>query len=442
MESTQPWLCESVAELGSSEVSSSLSSGGLPGGPGSPPVRVVVTGLGMVSAAGTGVASAWSLVQGGKTGLRRVELFDSEPYGGALAGEAAHLPREPGIDRSLQLLLLAADELISDAAWENGQADPDTGVVLGTSQGAIEDARGIHREFLESPYPESGSPEQDLFAHYRPGYGAELLAEHIGARGPRATMGMVCVSSSVSIIHAVDLLRRGAATRMVAGGFESFSQFVFTGFYCIGALASGALRPFDDARDGTVLGEGAVLLALETLDSALERGASIYAEVVGGGYTADAFHMTAPDPEGRGLERATRMALQEARMGPGDIDYICAHGTGTVFNDGMECKAFARIFAELAAEGRMPPISSLKSVFGHTLGAAGALDALISVLALRDGVLPPTVAQDAPIADWDFVIGAGRKTEARLEVALSTNSAFGGNNSALVLRSLPDGVSA
>jgi len=404
-------------------------------------VRVVVTGLGMVSAAGTGASTAWSLVQEGRTGLRPVQLFDSEPYGGALAGEALHLDRIPGTDRSLQLLSLAADELLDDAGWDVSEADPELGVVLGTSQGAIEDARGIHRDFSRQPYPDSNGGSQDIFERYRPGYGTECLAQRIGAEGPQATVGMVCVSSSVSIIHAVDLLRRGAATRVVAGGFESFSQFVFTGFHCIGALAGGALRPFDDARDGTVLGEGAVLLALETLDLARARGADIYAEVVGGGISADAFHMTAPDPEGRGLERAVRQALQDAGMGPADIDYICAHGTGTVFNDGMECKAFARIFSELAEDGRMPPISGLKSVFGHTLGAAGALDALISVLALRDGVLPPTVAHDSPIADWDFVPGQGRKADKRLEVALSTNSAFGGNNSALVLRTIGEGVS-
>jgi len=405
-------------------------------------VRVVVTGLGMVSAAGTGASTAWSLVQEGRTGLRPVRLFDAEPYGGALAGEAVHLERIEGTDRSLQLLALAADELLEDAGWDASSPDPRLGVVLGTSQGAIEDARGIHRDFLRPPYPDSSDELEGIFERYRPGYGTEYLARRLGAEGPRATVGMVCVSSSVSIIHGVDLLRRGAATRVVAGGFESFSQFVFTGFHCIGALAADALRPFDDARDGTVLGEGAVLLAIETLDHARERGANIYAEVVGGGISADAFHMTAPDPEGRGLERAVRQALQDASMGPADIDYICAHGTGTVFNDGMECKAFGRIFAELAEDGRMPPISGLKSVFGHTLGAAGALDALISVLALRDGVLPPTVAHETPIEDWDFVRGQGRQTDARLEVALSTNSAFGGNNSALVLRTLPEGASA
>jgi 3-oxoacyl-[acyl-carrier-protein] synthase II len=156
---------------------------------------------------------------------------------------------------------------------------------------------------------------------------------------------MVCVSSSVALIHAIDLLRRGEAKRVVAGGFESFTQFVFTGFHCIGAMASGALRPFDERRDGTVLGEGAVLLTLETAEEAQARGATILAELAGGGFAADAFHMTAPDPEAGGLQRAVQQAFADARVGPSDIDYISAHGTGTVFNDGMESVAFEQIFA-------------------------------------------------------------------------------------------------
>jgi 3-oxoacyl-[acyl-carrier-protein] synthase II len=245
---------------------------------------------------------------------------------------------------------------------------------------------------------------------------------------------MVCVSSSVAIIQAADLIRRGVCQRVVAGGFEEFSQFVFTGFFCIGALASGPLRPFDEERDGTALGEGAVLLTLETLASAQERGAVIYAELLGGGHAADGVHMTAPDREGRGLERAVRQAFVESGLGPVDVDYLCAHGTGTVFNDAMECQAFGRIFSEVSAAGRMPPISGLKAVFGHTLGAAGALDAVFSILALTRGVLPPTVATRSAIEDWDFVAGAGRSVEGGLNVALSTNSAFGGNNSALIFR--------
>ncbi len=394
---------------------------------------MVVTGLGMVSAAGSGVDRAWKLLREGRSALAPVALFDSVPYGGALSGEAVHLERDAGEDRSLQLLRLAGTELLEDAGWGEQQQGSDTAVVLGTCQGAIENAREIHRSFAERPHPSPSPADVQTFTEYRPGYGTEFLAQLVHAEGPRATVGMVCVSSSVAIIHALDLLRRGAARRVVAGGFEGFSQFVFSGFHCIGALAAGPLKPFDESRDGTVLGEAAVLLTLEPLEDAEARGAHIYAEVLGGGYAADAFHMTAPDPEGGGLERAVQQALDDAGMQTADIDYICAHGTGTVFNDGMEHATFKRLFLDSSA-GRMPAISSTKSVFGHTLGAAGALDAVASVLALDEGLLPPSVGLDNPIADWDFVQGEGREVNGQLKVALSTNSAFGGNNSALVLR--------
>ncbi len=410
------------------------ASGGAP--------RVVITGLGAVSAAGTGVGALWSLVQSGESAIAPVELFDAAPYGGLQSGEARHLERDPGVERSLQLLSLAVDEVLAHAGWGEGEKGIDTGVVLGTCQGAIEGARGIHRSYFDHPPTEVDEAEERAFREYRPGYGTSVLAEQVGAKGPCATVGMVCVSSSVAILHAVDLLRRGAAKRIVAGGFESFCQFVFTGFHCIGALASGALKPFDTGRDGTVLGEGAVLLCLETLESAEARGARVLAEVLGGGFVADAFHMTAPDPEGRGLERAMRHAFADAGIDAGDIDYISAHGTGTVFNDGMEAKAFGRVFNEIAEAGRMPPISSAKSAFGHTLGAAGALDAVVCVQALREGVFPPSVAHESPITDWDFVAGGARSADEGFNIALSTNSAFGGNNSALILRRYSAGGAA
>jgi 3-oxoacyl-[acyl-carrier-protein] synthase II len=400
----------------------------------STPARVVVTGLGMISAAGDGVDAAWTSLTDGQSALRPIELFDGVPYGGPLAGEALHLPRTDALPRALQLLDVAIDEVLEDAGWGDDERGPETGVVLGTSQGDIEAAGAVHRDFIDRPHRPTTEHDVANFMGYRPGAGTTFTAERIGATGPQSTVGMVCVSSSVAILHAVDLLRRGECTRVLAGGFEGFSQFIFTGFHCIGALASGALKPFDEHRDGTALGEAAVLMTLETLDSAVARGATIRAEIVGGGVAADAFHMTAPDPEGGGLERAIRQGFAEAGVGPADIDYISAHGTGTVFNDGMERAAFARIFGELAAAGRMPAMSGVKAVFGHTLGAAGALDATMSILALQHSILPPTVAHEEPIEDWDFVPGKGRAVEGGIGVALSTNSAFGGNNSAVVLR--------
>lgn len=394
--------------------------------------RVVVTGMGMVSAAGDGIEAAWSALTAGRPCLSRIQLFDPSGYNGVeLGGEAQHLPRN-GTPRGLQLLGVAADEVLTDAGWGEAQRGPRTAVVLGTCQGDIGDAEEIHRRFDDRPQPWPSDENRSAFAGYRPGRGTAWLADRVGATGPTSTVGMVCVSSSVAIVHALDLLRRGEADRVICGGFEVFSQFVFTGFWCIGALASGPLRPFDEARDGTVLGEGAVLMTLETEASAKARGARIRGEILGGGYAADAFHMTAPDPDGGGLQRAVRQALADAGLGPADIDYVCAHGTGTRFNDAMEAKAFGALFGELAAEGTMPPISGLKSVFGHTLGAAGALDAAMSIRALEEGLLPPTASHDSGIAEFDFVPGAARPADS-LRVALSTNSAFGGNNSALLV---------
>lgn len=396
-------------------------------------LRVVVTGLGLVSAAGVGVENAWSQLLAGETSITPIRSFDPRPWGLEVAGEVQGLEREEGVDRAEQLLRLATDEVMADAGWDR-TPDSRLGVVLGTCQGAIERVRGLHRRYLQRPVVgEVG--DEGRFAAYRPGYGTERAASWIGARGPRATVGMVCVSSAVAIWHGMDLLRRGAADRVLVGGFEGFSPFVFTGFQCIGALAKGPLRPFDEQRDGTVLGEGAALLALETLSSAKARGARVRAELLGGGVSADGFHMTAPDPKAGGLERAIRMALAEAGLGPEDIDYISAHGTGTAFNDQMEIVAFNKVFADRVAQGTAPPISSKKSIFGHTLGAAGALDALLSVLALERELVPPTVALAEPIGggSWDFVRGRARPTESPMRRVLSTNSAFGGNNSALVL---------
>lgn len=399
--------------------------------------RIVITGIGMVSAAGRGSEAAWARLHSGQTALSTIELFDPAPYGLEAAGEAKSVVREPGIDRAFQLLDLAAEEVLAAAGWGDEERGPQTGVVLGTCQGAIEGASGIHRDFQARPVPVANDESRAAFAAYRPGHGTARLAEQVGAEGPWSTVGMVCVSSSVALMHAVDLIRSGEATRVVAGGFEAFTQFVITGFHCIGALASGALRPFDTDRDGTVLGEAAVLLTLEREDDARQRSATILAEIAGCGVAADAFHMTAPDPMGGGLERAIRQAFGEAGIGPADVDYISAHGTGTVFNDGMESKAFSRIFVELMEAERMPPVTGVKSVFGHTLGAAGALDAVMAVRAMNEGVLPRTVAHREPIEgleSWDFAVDGPKAPETPVDVVLSTNSAFGGNNSALVLR--------
>ncbi len=403
-------------------------------------VSVVVTGLGLVTAAGAGVSESYAMLRRGKSALSPLRLFDPDPYSLEIAGEVQTIPRDPEEDRAFQLLDLATTQVMEASGWGESQRGESTGVVLGTCQGAIEGASNIHRRYAARPIPHTTSSDRRSFAEYRPGHGTARVAKEIGATGPTSTVGMVCVSSSVALMHAVDLIKCGEARRVLAGGFEAFTQFVLTGFHCIGALAAGPLKPFDADRDGTVLGEGAVLMTLEREDDARARGATILARIAGCGIAADAFHMTAPDPKGGGLERAVRQAFDEAGLGPEDIDYISAHGTGTVFNDGMESVAFSRIFADVDERGRMPPVTGVKSVFGHTLGAAGALDAAMAILAMRDGVFTPTVAHTTPIEgleSWDFNPDNVRSAP-DVRCILSTNSAFGGNNSALIIQRVDD----
>jgi len=398
--------------------------------------RVVITDLGIVAASGVGTAAFWDTIEAGRTCIGPVRSFDASVFPAATGAELHDVPRAGHEDdeRAIHLLLEAGNQLGSDLRpflRDHPDAAARTAVVLGTSQGAILGVGAAHRRLRRG----GGALTDDdvrAFEAYRPGYGTSRLAEHLGARGSRATLGMVCVSSAMAMIHGAEMIRSGAVDRVVAGGFEGFSAFIFTGFHCIGALSKTKLRPFDERRDGTLLGDGAVLLVLESERAARERGATPLAFLEGGGFAADGVHITAPDREGRGLERAMRQALAQADIQPREVDYISAHGTGTPYNDAMECKAFARVFSD---QPEIPPLSSVKGIFGHTLGAAGAIDAAASVLALQHQVLPPNVngGGETLIEDWDFVGPRGRPVQG-LDLVLSTNAAMAGNNTALVLR--------
>lgn len=398
--------------------------------------NVVITNLGLVTAAGVGVDASWRQVMAGRSCIGPVKTFDASVFPAAVGAELFDQPpaHQPGDERSLRMLLAAGDEVSADLVpWLDahpGERDR-LGVVLGTSQGSILGVSNVHRR-LRRGGGRLEDTDLGAFQAYRPGYGTQRLAEMLGARGPRSTIGMVCVSSAMALIQAVQLIRDGVVDRVVAGGFEEFSPFIFTGFFCIGAMTKTVCRPFDQRRDGTALGEGAALLLLESQEAAARRGAQPLAVFEGGGFAADAVHMTAPDREGFGLERAIRQAFAEAQRTPDEVQYINAHGTGTSYNDSMECQAFARVFAQAET---MPPLSSLKSIFGHTLGAAGCLDAVLCMKAMQEQTLLPTVNHgEAPEVEyWDFVPGEARKTTG-LDRILSTNAAFGGNNTALIFR--------
>lgn len=398
--------------------------------------RIVVTDMGVTTAAGDGVDAAWTRLLEGRSCIGPVQSFDARAYPDAVAAEVSELPRVGGAtdERAIRLLLAASeglsDELLDLLRRDRGAARR-TAIVMGTSKGAVLAMAGVHRRFRAQESPLTAD-EISAIQAYRPGHGAQRLASHLGVRGPRSTVALACASSAMAIIQAADMLRFGVVDRAVAGGFDCLSPFIFAGFKSIGALSPTMCRPFDRRRDGTVLGEGAALVVLETAESAFQRGALPLAEYVGGGYAADGVHLTAPDRHGRGLARAIDQALWEGKLGADEVDYINAHGTATRFNDSMECRAFERVFGALEA---MPPISSTKSVFGHTLGAAGALDAIVSILAIDNSYLPPTVESgvEPEVEGWDFVPERGRQLD-NLDVVLTTNSGFAGNNTALVFR--------
>ena len=369
--------------------------------------RVAVTGMGAVTAFGAGVPAlqrgAWS----GASAIAPLTLFDVSRFVAKTGAEIRVVPADPAgetADRTERLALAAAAEALGELASLGGA---DAGVAMGTTLAGRE-------------------------ARVSPGALAALLARRHGARGPVATVSTACASGTAAIGLAAAWIREGRAVRVLAGGADALSPFVFSGFDALRALSPTAARPFDAGRDGLTLGEGAAFLLLEDEDEALRRGARVLARVTGYGSAADAFHMTRPDPAGTGLARAAAAALGNAGRTAADVGFVSAHGTGTVFNDAMEEAALAHV---LGARAGSVPVHGLKGAIGHTLGAAGALEAILSVLVLGAEDVPPTAGHRAarPGSPLFVISGAPHRPERRVDVVLSTSAAFSGTDAALVL---------
>ncbi len=353
--------------------------------------RVAVTGLGAVSAFGTGVEAlregAWS----GRSAIAPVSLFDASRFVARTAAEVRAVPADPDgetEDRASSLALAAAAEALAGA----GFGGAGSGVAVGTTLAGREAwGRGLA----------SGSPP---LARSSPGALAALLARRHAAGGPVATVSTACASGTAAIGLAAGWIREGRATRVLAGGADALSAFVFSGFDALRALSPTAARPFDAARDGLTLGEGAGFLLLEDEEAAGRRGARVLARLTGYGSSADAFHMTRPDPRGGGLARAAEAALRDAGRAAADVGFVSAHGTGTVFNDAMEEAALAHVLGPGAGS---VPVHGLKGAIGHTLGAAGALEALLCVLVLGARDVPPTAGHRAARPGSPLLRGRG-----------------------------------
>ena len=404
--------------------------------------RVCVTGLATLNPLGNDVAATWEAVKAGRSGIGPITLFDAAGFETRFAGEVkdfdpvARFGRKDArrMARMTQLVLAAAGEVIADAGLERADHHESTGVVVGSGMGALDsiaDAAGTLRE---------RGPDR-LSPFFVPMMLADTPAAAIsiafGLKGPNLAVYTACATGNNAIGEAAATIRRGAAEIMIAGGAEAcIVPLGLAGFGVMGAISTRnheperASRPFDARRDGFVVSEGAALLVLEEREHALRRGATIYGEVLGYGSSADAHHITNPAEDGEGAARSMRAALRDAGLSSGEIDYINAHGTSTPMNDSAETAAIKHVFGERAYE---IPVSSTKSMTGHLLGAAGALEAIFCLLAMRDGLVPPTINYEEPdpACDLDYVPNQPRPADVR--VAMSNAFGLGGHNATLVL---------
>ena len=378
-----------------------------------------ITALGVVTGFGPGAEPFWQALLDGRSAFGPIAGFCGERILARQAVEAPALPSDPlgeSTERADLLLLAAASEVLAGVPRVL-LSGPRTGVALGTTMGG-------NRRFCE--WLDGSSPDPRGSELAAP---ARLLARRIGAEGPVLTLSSACASGTSAVGTAARLVTTGAADRVLAGGVDALSEFVVSGFDALRALSRSAVRPFDARRDGLGLGEGAAVLLVEELGAARARGARPLAVVRGYGSAADAFHMTRPSPSGAGLVRALQAALAEAGCAPGEVGFVSAHGTGTVLNDAMEAEAFRRVFG-----ARGVPVNSVKGAIGHTLGAAGALEAALTALVLSRGVAPPTpgLLELDPALPIDAIASVPRALPG-LSLAVSTSSAFAGSNAALVL---------
>lgn len=395
--------------------------------------RVVVTGLGVVSSIGLGWRAFWDALLSGRSGIRRIRYLDTTDYPTHYGGEvdgfepSAFMPAAVAsrVGRGTQFAIAAAQMALSDSRLEpDGGWQARTGVCLGTTMADIQALEEIHRVWVASA---GGRLPVSLMSRY-PSYAMSInVAKHFGLFGPNLMIPTACAAGNYALAYAFDALRLGKADVMLAGGADPFSRIAFMGFNRLLAVAPERCQPFDRHRKGMMVGEGAAILVLERLDDAVARGAPIYAEILGYGLNCDAHHMTIPHLEG--VTTVMRQALADAGLQPNEIDYINAHGTGTPANDRTECAAIRAVFGDHT--DRMP-VSSIKSMLGHAMGAASALEAVACALAVAAGCLPPTMNFETPDPECpvDCIPNVSRRH--RVRIALNNSFAFGGNNACVV----------
>jgi 3-oxoacyl-[acyl-carrier-protein] synthase II len=410
--------------------------------------RVVISGIGLITPLGIGVKETWTALCEGKSGIAGITRFDPSDFETKFAGEVKAFHPEDFLTKKeakrtgtfIAYAVAAARMAVEESGFVINSSNAErVGVITGCGiggLGCIEETTRI----VEKRGPKRVSPFYIpmLLGNMAPG----MISIHLGAKGPNFSVATACASGTHAIGEAFKTIQRGAADAVITGGVESvITPTCFAGFNALKALSTRndnpqkASRPFDRDRDGFVVAEGCGLLFIETLESARERGAHIYAEICGYGLNSDGYHMTAPSPEGEGAARCMKMAIDDAGIAYDRVDYINAHGTSTPLNDVYETKAIKSVFKEKAYS---IPISSTKSMTGHLLGAAGGVEAAFTALTIHNSIIPPTINLDNPDkeCDLDYVPNTARKTN--VEIAMTNSFGFGGTNATLILKKYHD----
>lgn len=400
--------------------------------------RVAITGMGIVTSHGIGKDVNWRSALAGESSIRPITLFDTTAYRTKRAGQVADLPVAPWrrirasrVDRASHLLHHAVAEALAESGVTAADWNASRSLVaLGTTLGGMASGERYHQSYVRrGPAHTRPSLVLDHLAHAQPLH----VMEEFSLSGVPRVLSNACASGANAVGYGFHLVRTGRGDLALCGGYDPLCEFAFAGFHSLQALTTELCRPFDRHRSGLAIGEGAGILLLEAWELARARGARIVGEIVGYGESNDAFHMTRPEPAGKSAAAALRQALQDAGVAPEDVDYVNAHGTGTPFNDAAETAA---LLTALGPRAREIPVSSSKSMVGHLLGGAGAVEGILTVLALRDGWLPPNVNYETPDPECGLRIVQTATRAERLRVAISNSFGFGGANAVLVFRAV------
>jgi 3-oxoacyl-[acyl-carrier-protein] synthase II len=388
--------------------------------------RIVITGIGVFCSIGKNVKEFLQSLKEGRTGIGPITLFDTSKYPSKIGAEVRdYQPKEyfekrelKRLSRTDQFALIASEEAVKTSGIHFYPREG-VGVCLGAGAGGMFEAEAYHREILLK-----GKSRPSLILPFIPSFTTSRVAERFGFSGPKATITTACSSSATSIGYGADLIKTGQAKAVLCGGSDAMSELTFGGFNSLKAMDPSPCKPFDRGRAGMSLGEGAAIMILEDFEEAVKRGAKIYAEFLGYGIGGEAYHITAPQPNGITEARIMKEAIEEGGFSPERVDYINAHGTGTPLNDKVETLAIKNVFGKRAYS---IPVSSIKSMIGHCLGSAGAVEAVASILSIIDQFIPPTIHHQEGDEDCDLDYVPGKARDMEVNVILSNSFAFGGN---------------